>query len=209
VKGSRAARGEPTLRRQDWTLAARDAFIRGGVHAVKVDLLARKLGVTRGSFYHHFRNRADLLDALFELWRAQNAEPFEAIACAEHIRGWDRIRKVVDLWLQETLFDPAFESAMRDWARISKRVATAVRAADEARIGLLWKAYREMGFQGDAAFVRARVTYFQQVGYYTLAIRETKTERRRLLPFYLEILAQRAEAPAAAGDPSPAEPDPA
>lgn len=184
-------RPEPALSRHDWTLAARDAFVRGGVHAVKVDRLAKRLGVTRGSFYHHFRNRADLLDALFELWRAQNVAPFEAIARADHLAGWGRIQKVVELWLEESPFDPAFESAVRDWARASRRVADAIRVADAGRIELLREAYREMGFPDDDAFVRARVTYFQQVGYYTLAIRETKAERRRLLPLYHKILAQR------------------
>lgn len=200
-RAPRAARprAEPALSRHDWTLAARDAFVRGGVHAVKVDRLADRLGVTRGSFYHHFRNRADLLAALFELWRTQNVAPFEAIARADHLAGWGRLEKVVELWLEETLFDPALESAVRDWAREARRVADAIRAADAGRIELLRQAYREMGFPDDEAFVRARVTYFHQVGYYTLAIRESKAERRRLLPLYLEVLARRPDAAALEG----------
>lgn len=174
-------------------MAARDAFIKGGVHAVKVDHLARRLKVTRGSFYFHFRGRADLLDALFQLWREQNVEPFDAIACASDIAGWGRIQKITDFWMEEIQFSPAFDMAMRDWGRISKRVADAVRAADQARIALFHKAYNEMGFTGDEAFVRARVNYFHQIGYYTLAIRETKAERQRLLPFYNKILSLRPD----------------
>lgn len=187
------SRQTPTLSRADWLAAARDAFIKGGVHAVKVDHLARRLGVTRGSFYFHFRGRADLLDALFQLWRKQNVEPFDTIARDSRIAGWDRIRKVTDLWLEEVQFSPAFDTAMRDWGRASKRVADAVGAADQARIALFHKAYNEMGFTGDEAFVRARVTYFHQVGYYTLAIRETRAERQRLLPFYNKILSLRPD----------------
>ena len=203
ARRSRPARAAQTLSRQDWVLAARSSFIKGGIHTVKVDHLARRLGVTRGSFYFHFRGRADLLDALFQLWRAQNAEPFEEVARDPCIKGWDRIQRVVDLWLEETRFSPAFDTAMRDWARSARRVADAVRAADRSRIALLDTAYREMGFADNEASIRARVTYSQQVGYYALAIHETKAERRRLLPLYDKVLALRGAetaAPAEDGD---------
>ncbi len=190
AQSERAAR---TLTRQDWVLAARGAFIKGGIHTVKVDHLAHRLGVTRGSFYFHFRGRPDLLDALFQLWRTQNAEPFEAVARDGGITGWERILRVVEFWLEEAPFSPEFDSAMRDWARTAKHIADAVRAADQSRIALFDKAYREMGFPSDEAFVRARVTYSQQVGYYALGIRETKADRRRLLPLYHKILALRPE----------------
>lgn len=179
------------MNRTDWVRSARNTLIKGGVHAVKVDHLARRLGVTRGSFYFHFRGRGDLLDALFQLWREQNVEPFDAIARDGRIAGWERVQRVIDLWLEETPFSPAFDAAMRDWGRSARHIADAMRAADRARIALFLKAYQEMGFTGNEAFVRARVTYFHQVGYYVLAIRESKAERRRLLPFYNKILALR------------------
>ncbi|MCH0567034.1 MULTISPECIES: TetR/AcrR family transcriptional regulator [unclassified Streptomyces] len=54
--------------KDDWTMAALRALARGGVAAVAVDVLARELGVTRGSFYWHFENREALLVAALETW---------------------------------------------------------------------------------------------------------------------------------------------
>lgn len=53
---------------QDWTDAALRALAEGGVGAVRVDALARDLGVTRGSFYWHFTDRDALLKAALEQW---------------------------------------------------------------------------------------------------------------------------------------------
>ena len=49
--------------------AAFDALANGGIDAVRVDPLAKKLGVTRGSFYWHFKDRAALHTAMLKDWR--------------------------------------------------------------------------------------------------------------------------------------------
>lgn len=77
---------------------------------------------------------------------------------------------------------------MRDWARSDPTVARAVRKIDDARIAALAGMFVGYGFDGDEALVRARITYFHQIGYYTLAIRETIQERLALLPLYVKTL---------------------
>src|SRR5262245_7462490 len=57
-----------TRSRADWLRAARLALRRRGPDAVRVEPLARALGVTKGSFYWHFRDRSDLLEALLKEW---------------------------------------------------------------------------------------------------------------------------------------------
>jgi len=52
------------LGQDDWLRAARLALLRGGVEAVRVEKLARDLGVTKGSFYWHFKDRDELLELL-------------------------------------------------------------------------------------------------------------------------------------------------
>lgn len=176
------------LSQTDWIMAARDALIKGGVHAVKVDLISSRLNITRGSFYWHFKSRAELLGALLELWEAQNTKPFEEVAQRADV---DPVRKFVDMvriWLEEKDFDPAFDSAVRDWARSSPSVAKRIASIDELRMSLLEKVFREMGYEGQEAMVRARVTYYHQIGYYALDVHESKKRRRELLPYYIEIL---------------------
>jgi len=52
------------LTRDDWIDNARKVLVASGIEEVKVDRLARRMRVTRGSFYWHFEHRKDLLDAL-------------------------------------------------------------------------------------------------------------------------------------------------
>lgn len=59
---------KPQLSADDWADAALDAMADGGLDAVAVEPLARKLGVTKGSFYWHFANRSALVRAAVERW---------------------------------------------------------------------------------------------------------------------------------------------
>jgi AcrR family transcriptional regulator len=70
---------KPVLGREDWVRAARAALIREGINAVNVLPLSSRLRVTRGGFYWHFKDRADLLDALLTDWEANNTAGFEHV----------------------------------------------------------------------------------------------------------------------------------
>lgn len=182
------------LGRMDWIAAAREALIKGGVHAVKIDLIANRLKITRGSFYWHFKNRAEVLAALIELWESQNTGPFEEIAKRADIGAPEKYLAMAKLWLEEKAFDWQFDSAMRDWARSSRVVARKLAAIDDLRMKLFEQVFIEMGYPPYEAGIRARVTYYHQVGYYTLGIREDQRARREMFPMYLRILAGDAHA---------------
>jgi len=188
-KPRRKVRDAARLTKADWVLAARDALIKGGHNAVKIDVIAKRLQVTRGSFYWHFDSHAELLEELLKLWHAQNTAPFEAVARDTTRNGRDKYLAIVNLWLEETDFDPAFDAAVRGWAGASRKVRADVTKVDEDRMRLLESVFVELGFPQPEALIRARVTYFHQVGYYALAVKETKKTRREYLPLYNKILA--------------------
>src|SRR5215467_13391709 len=71
------------LSAQDWTDAALRALADGGVAAVRIDVLARGLGVTRGSFYWHFADRDALLRAALDQW--EQAVTAQVIERMEHV----------------------------------------------------------------------------------------------------------------------------
>src|SRR5918999_2845788 len=64
--------GKRRLTRQDWIRAALDALSERGVAGVAVDRLAKTLGATRGSFYWHFSDRTELIEAALEQWEREN-----------------------------------------------------------------------------------------------------------------------------------------
>lgn len=193
-----------SIGRDVWIDAARSELVRHGVLGVKIGRLARRLRVTRGGFYWHFKNRADLLRQLLADWEATNTAPFERVISTDG-NGIREFQAVVDLWVSEKDYSPAFDTAVRDWARKSKEVAAAVHRADNKRIEVLRRIFLDMGYADPEALVRARIAYFHQVGYYTLGIVDDPIRRLQLVPTYVAVL---AGTPARARSPSKAAANP-
>lgn len=184
----RGLRTVSRLRPEDWLDAAQQRLVGGGIDAVKIGPLAADLKVTRGSFYWHFRDRNHLLQTLLDQWRAQSHEMFDRLVGGDAASGMEEFVRLVHLWIDESEFDPALESAMRDWARTSEDVSAVVKAVDEERIAYIKRIFLDFGYGEDEAFIRARVTYFHQVGYYTIGYNESHDARMALLPMYVSVL---------------------
>jgi AcrR family transcriptional regulator len=176
------------LQKRDWVIAARKLLIRRGIANVKVEPLAQLMAVTTGSFYWHFAGRQALHDALLKDWYDTNTAPlYRAVKAA----GSDPRRQYLaffGVWVLERDFDPRYDQAIRDWARTSKRVADLLREVDDARIKLLLEIFENFGYSGLDAEMRARVTYYHQVGYYAMHVREMRERRLELAPYYADIL---------------------
>lgn len=179
------------LGREAWLEAAKAVLIKAGIGGVEVGKLARRLGVTRGGFYWFFRSRAELQDELLAYWERTSAALFEGILRHATHNGMREFQALVDLWLQEEDYDPAWDAAIRDWARTSPKVARVVHRADDRRIEVLHQVFVDLGYGDPEALVRARVTYYHQIGYYALGVRQTRRERLKLLPYYVKVLTGR------------------
>ncbi len=175
------------LTTDDWIELAKETLINEGLPGVKVDRLAKKADVTRGGFYYRFKSRQALLDALLEHWQATNHQP---IMDALNSPGTpaERFQTLVSLWVEEREFDPDYDTAIRAWSRVSPKVARAVHLIDDLRIDALKQLFIDAGYREDEAFIRARITYFHQVGYYAMGVRESKKRRKELSELYYRIL---------------------
>ena len=188
--------GRP-LQPYDWINAALKLLISRGAEAVRITLLAESLGVSRGSFYWHFKDRDALLDALLDHWRNKNTAAVVSAMNDEQMLA-DGILNLFAVWIHFELFDPKLDSAMRDWGRQSRKVRRAVEAADEERVAAIAALFERNGFSKKLALVRARVLYFTQVGYYSMSIEETLVERMGNLEAYYEAFTGRKLNPAMA-----------
>jgi AcrR family transcriptional regulator len=143
--------------RAQWLNAGLEALRRGGVGAVRVERLAGEVGVTKGSFYHHFRDRGALLDALLEFWsREMTDAEFERIGA---LRGGLATRLVA---LAEDVLEKGmgrYDPAIRAWARGERKVAAAVAQVDRRRVRALTELFQEAGFGPAEARARARLFY--------------------------------------------------
>lgn len=179
------ATAEPRLGRADWIEAALQVLVGEGVDGLRITRLADDLAVTRGSFYWHFKDREDLLQALIGHWQRKNtAGIVSAVRDATTID--DGILALFETWLDPTRFDPRLDSAVRDWARRSDALREAIDDADRARVSAIALLFEKSGYDNPEAFIRARVIYFTQIGYYALHIEEPMAERMSYLEAYFK-----------------------
>ncbi|MCP4329924.1 MAG: TetR/AcrR family transcriptional regulator [Alphaproteobacteria bacterium] len=184
---------ERPLGRGDWIDTALAILVSDGIDAVKITRLADTMGVTRGSFYWHFENRADLLDALIGRWEAKNTSAVVAAVetAADLTEG---ILALFDAWMDVGRFDPGLDSAMRDWARRSSRVRATVDDADKRRVDVIAALFERADYDPAESIIRARVIYFSQVGYYALGIEETLGQRvAHIETFYLTFTGRQMD----------------
>lgn len=190
TEAAKPAKPARRLGREDWVAAARGILVDRGVDDVKVDRLARQMRVTRGSFYWHFQDRKELLDALLTDWEARNYFEIAQVR-ARSARAADGMVEVFGIWVREDANVLLFDIAVRSWARRSAEVAASVARVDKAWIELIQEFLERDGHSGDEALVRARITYFHQIGYWALNIDDEPLERLRLVPLYYRILTGR------------------
>ena len=172
---------------EGWLEAAYDALLEGGVDAVKILPLAKKLKLSRTSFYWFFRDREELLAALIARWRDKNTGNLvrRAEAYAESIA--EATLNVFDCWLDTALFDAKFEFAIRSWALQSEEILGEVQAADNARLEALGRMFERFGHEPVAADVRARTLYLVQIGYISMQTEEELELRFKRIPEYVAI----------------------
>jgi AcrR family transcriptional regulator len=121
--------------RHAWVDAALRAFADGGPEAVRVEPLAKALGVTRGGFYWHFADRSALLDELLDTWERRSTD--EVLERVE-TEGGDPREKVVRAGALTFAADLLpVDLAVRDWARRDAAVAERLRRVDDRRMAYL------------------------------------------------------------------------
>jgi len=143
--------------RAQWVSAGLEALRKGGVAAVRVERLAGDVGVTKGSFYHHFRDRGALLEALLDYWSREMTDA--EFARLETLRGGLAARLLA---LAEDVLEKGmgrYDPAIRAWARHDRKVAAAVAQVDRRRVKALSGFFEEGGFSAAEARIRARTFY--------------------------------------------------
>jgi len=138
---TRPARGAAArLKRDDWLDAAFDAAVEHGFDGVRVLVLADTLGVTRGSFYWHFKDHAELIAALLERWRAsetQSNAQMQEPASTDPVKDLEILLDVALAHGGVELRNMRFELALRALGRRDAAVAEMLRKVDQARLTMV------------------------------------------------------------------------
>ena len=173
--------------REGWLEAAYDVLLESGVESVKILPLAKRLNLSRTSFYWFFRDREALLSGLVTRWRDKNTGSIvkQSEAYAESLA--EAMLNVFDCWLDKDLFDSQFEFAMRSWALQSPDILAEMQEADQVRMEAIGRMFTRFGYGEEAADVRARATYLVQIGYISMQCKEDLALRMKRIPEYIAI----------------------
>lgn len=162
------------LGQQDWIDLGLKVLAENGVEAVRVEPLAKLLNVTKGSFYWHFKNREELLEAILQDWVSRETDSIiEQVEAA----GGDASTKLLHLFELAIQDDGQVENAIRAWAANDAKVAAMLDQVDQRRLGYTKDLFLEVGFTSFEAIVRARMVYYSLIGEFTLGTRTNQAER--------------------------------
>ena len=143
------------LCRDDWIAAGQAVLRAQGITAVKLATLTSRLGVSIGSFYHHFTNFEEYLGALAEHYSVERVREELARAQEGDPDPLTRIRRLGAISTQRGTFD--LDLAMRVWATMDARAAQALQRAEELVLAFLAQAFGDLGFDAEGARLRARL----------------------------------------------------
>ena len=139
------------LGKQEWIRAGLRALAEQGAEAVRVERLATALGVTKGSFYWHFKDRGELLAALIEVWREQATDAI--IAQVEAIGG-SAGQKMRSLFTIVVSGDGRLDQAIRVWAASDANARAALALVDQRRLDYLASLFEQLGFTSNESGAR-------------------------------------------------------
>jgi len=178
---------KPTAGRSQWLDAAYDVLLEAGVDAIKVMPLAKRLNVSRTSFYWHFKDRAELLDALVLRWQEQNTGNLVTQAALFAGSLCESMLNVMDCWSDSDLFDAQLDQAIRSWARTDPQLQVQLNRADAQRHEAIKAMFMNHGLAAAQAEVRAMTVLYTQVGYIAMAIDEPLALRLSRIADYCEV----------------------
>ena len=155
------------LSAEDWAQAALDQISEQGVASVAVEPLARRLGVTKGSFYWHFPSRDALLQAALERW--ETVEQEEIFGSLERVPDpRERLRALFQVVAHEVKSHIIYSELLK--ALDHPAVSPVIGRVSERRLDYLTASFRQAGLSRTEAQHRARLAYAAYVGFLQLSL---------------------------------------
>jgi AcrR family transcriptional regulator len=175
--------------RSKWVDQGLRALAGGGPEAVRVELLAQALGVTKGGFYWHFDDRSALLDEMLDTWERTVID--EVIERVEAGGGNARakLRRLFGLagvYSRDGLL--SIELAVRDWARRDRAVAKRLRRVDNRRTEYMRCLFEEFCSDGDDVEVRTWLSMSIFVGNHFIASDHGRRSRAEVMKLAVQRL---------------------
>jgi AcrR family transcriptional regulator len=165
-----------------WIEAGFAELARSGIEGVRVEVLAKNLGVTKGGFYRRFKDRAALLQAMLDRWSEGRVAAITRQASLEGVSAKDRLKALMKLYSERMNTEGmAIELAIRQWARSDEAAAQAVASVDAARLKTVGQLYRAAGRSAEDADAQAFLFYSFIFGQSLLVLDRGQRKRSQLI----------------------------
>lgn len=148
------------LGRAEWIAGATELMAERGIDGLRVEVLAKELGVTKGSFYWHFKDRQDLLEGILEIWRNGRLRDIEKQTAATPGKERNQLLHLIEVYsAARNRKGIAIELAIRDWARRDAATRAIVEEVDTYRLECTRRLYRSSGYDEQEAKARSVLLY--------------------------------------------------
>nr|WP_313951956.1 TetR/AcrR family transcriptional regulator [Accumulibacter sp.] len=153
-------RARAALDRNEWIEAAIDVLAEQGVQGMRIEVLAKSFGVTKGSFYWHFKDRQDLVDGVLETWRDGRIRDIDKQTVATPGKEREQLLHLIDVYgATRNRKGISIELAVREWARRDAQAAAVVEEVDSWRLECTRKLFVSRGLADNEAKSRSLLLY--------------------------------------------------
>ena len=173
----------------DWLESALSLLEKEGIDGVKVDRLAKDLGIARSGFYWHFRDRNDLHNHLLEYWAHEFTDIVVNNPEIQQGKPRERLLKVMKMVKESGL--NSHDAAVLTWADKSPRARKVFDQVYDRRCRFLESIFSELGFKGDDLQTRARMFVCYVSWENRLFPGASKRKRLRWLENQIDLLARK------------------
>ncbi len=154
------------LDRAAWIKGALTVLAEDGPAGLRVEVLAKKLHVTKGSFYWHFKDRRDLIDAVLDEWKDGRIRDIRKQTAAHPGGELTALRHTIDVYsASRNRKGLPIELAVREWARRDARAAEVVEEVDAERLACAARLFQARGLSAAEAAARSVLLYAYVFGF--------------------------------------------
>ena len=186
----------PQLDRAAWTQAALDTLADEGVTGIRVEVLAKRLHVTKGSFYWHFKDRQDLLAGVLDTWKEGRIRDIIKQTRSQPGKEEAQIFHVIDVYsASRNKKGILIELAMREWARRDAQAAATVEEVDAWRLRCARELFLAIGLPLHEASTRSMLLYAYVFGVSMMNCEKFDGDIARMKSDILNLIAIPAATP--------------
>jgi AcrR family transcriptional regulator len=172
--------------RSTWIDEGLRALAAGGPDSVRIEALAKSIGVSKGGFYGYFEDRPALLDEMLDTWERRSTD--EVLERVENENGDARtkIRRAGQLTFSPNDRLRDIDLAVRDWSRRDRAVAKRLRRVDNRRMDYLRSQFGTFCSDPDDVESRCMLAFSLLIGNYFIAADHGQHSRAEVLELTLK-----------------------